>query len=305
MHRSYEFAVGDALRDGENHLRVRFDSAYRVRRGAARGARRPARRLPRGRTPSSARWPATSAGTGDRRLVTAGIWREIGLRRWRVARLAEVAPLVTVDGAEGRVDLRIRWRGRRLRRPSRSLVTAEVTGHGAAVRGHVVLAPAGSDAAVTLAVPRPARWWPRGYGDQPRYQLTVTLAGAGRRRRSTPGSGGSGSVRSGWTPRRTSTARRTPWSSTTCRSSCGGSTGSPTTRSSAGSTRDATPRGSARPSAANVNYLRVWGGGIVRVRRLLRPVRRARSAGGAGLPVLLRGLPGGAADRRRGGGRGA
>ena len=62
--------------------------------------------------------------------------------------------------------------------------------------------------------------------------------------------------------------------------------------------------GSTQAAEANVNLLRVWGGGIYESRRLLRRVRRARPAGLAGLPVRLRRLPRGGAAARRGGRRG-
>nr|BFE84484.1 hypothetical protein GCM10020093_070850 [Planobispora longispora] len=40
-------------------------------------------------------------------LVTSGIWRPIGLESWSGARLAEVRPLVTADGAVGRVEVHV------------------------------------------------------------------------------------------------------------------------------------------------------------------------------------------------------
>ncbi|WP_425388716.1 hypothetical protein, partial [Dactylosporangium aurantiacum] len=40
-------------------------------------------------------------------LVTAGIWQPIGLHAWSTARLATVRPLVSVDGADGVVDVHI------------------------------------------------------------------------------------------------------------------------------------------------------------------------------------------------------
>ncbi len=38
-------------------------------------------------------------------LVTAGLWRPVLVERWRTARLGDVRPLVTVDGATGHVEL--------------------------------------------------------------------------------------------------------------------------------------------------------------------------------------------------------
>ncbi|KES07830.1 beta-mannosidase [Streptomyces toyocaensis] len=110
-------------------------------------------------------------------LVTAGMWRPVRLERWSTARLAEVRPLVTVRGGAGRVEVHIdvertgRGADRRLE------VSARVGGVQA--RGAVD----GSRAVLTLDVPDPDLWWPRGYGEQPLYDLDVTLTdlGAGGR----------------------------------------------------------------------------------------------------------------------------
>ena len=65
-----------------------------------------------------------------------------------------------------------------------------------------------------------------------------------------------------------------------------------------------TPPRLGQAADANINLLRVWGGGMLRERRLLRRVRRGGAAGLAGLPVRLRRLPRGGAAARRGRGRG-
>jgi beta-mannosidase len=54
-------------------------------------------------------------------------------------------------------------------------VTAEVAG----VRATARLLPGEREAVLVLAVPEPEIWWPRGYGDQPLYPLTVRLAPEG------------------------------------------------------------------------------------------------------------------------------
>ena len=107
-------------------------------------------------------------------LVTAGIWQPIGLQTWSAARLAEVRPLVTVDGRRsGRVDGARRRRAGRRRAADRDRV-----GRGRRRRG-ADRRPARPRAVVTLAVPRRRRCGGRaGYGDQPRYDLAVTLAAA-------------------------------------------------------------------------------------------------------------------------------
>ncbi|WP_422774874.1 glycoside hydrolase family 2 protein [Plantactinospora sp. WMMC1484] len=171
MHRSYSFDVRSALRVGDNVLRVRFDSAYRY-------AERQQRRL--GSRPNAYPTPfnfirkmACNFGWDwGPELVTAGIWQEIGLRTWRTARLAEVRPQVTVAGAEGRVTVRVEVDRAGDRDPGAPLTVR------AAVAGEVaeaVLAPGQRGADLTVTVADPELWWPRGYGGQPRYPLTVTL----------------------------------------------------------------------------------------------------------------------------------
>ncbi|GHJ09750.1 beta-mannosidase [Micromonospora humidisoli] len=170
MHRSYRFDVAPALRPGENTLAVRFDSAYRYaeEQRDRLGDRPNAYPEPFGFIRKMAcnfgwDWGPT--------LVTAGIWQEIGLHAWSTARLGTVRPLVTVVDGQGRVELHVevaRVAGVPL------TVRAEVAGVAA-----VTTVPAGRrTAALTLTVADPELWWPRGYGAQPLHPLTVTLATA-------------------------------------------------------------------------------------------------------------------------------
>ncbi|MGW9493834.1 glycoside hydrolase family 2 protein [Streptomyces prasinus] len=113
-------------------------------------------------------------------LVTAGMWRPVRLERWSTARLAAVRPLVTVRDGLGRVELR---------------VDVERTGRGADHRLEVRAAVGGAraraevdgtGAVLTLDVPGPRLWWPRGYGEQPLYELEVTLVDRGVATAETP-----------------------------------------------------------------------------------------------------------------------
>ncbi|MFI8258824.1 glycoside hydrolase family 2 protein [Streptomyces filamentosus] len=107
-------------------------------------------------------------------VVTAGMWRPVRIEHWSTARLAEVRPLVTVDGATGHVELRVRTArtdsgaGRPLTlRATVAGVVAETSFEGA-------------ETVLRLEVPEPELWWPRGYGAQPLYGLDVELRdGAG------------------------------------------------------------------------------------------------------------------------------
>jgi beta-mannosidase len=108
-------------------------------------------------------------------LVTAGIWRPARLEHWSTARIATVRPLVTVadEGTgtpTGHVEVRLRVQ-RTARGTNRTLsARASIAGSEAEVRFD------GDEAVLRLDVERPRLWWPRGYGDQPLYGLDVTLS---------------------------------------------------------------------------------------------------------------------------------
>ena len=89
---------------------------------------RPAPRVRRAPTPSSARWPATSVGTVDRRWSPPASGRTSGCTRGSGVRLAEVRPQVTVRGLprDRRADHRTRGRSHGHRRGSRALVAQGV-----------------------------------------------------------------------------------------------------------------------------------------------------------------------------------
>ena len=166
MHRSYRFDTRPALRPGANTLRVRFDSAYRY-------AEAQQDRL--GDRPNAYPQPfnfirkmACAFGSDwGPALVTAGIWQDIGLHCWSVARIAEVRPQVTVRDGVGRVDVHVL-----LDRDSDGPVTVV-----AAVAGREAVARiSGRQAVLSLTVDDPELWWPRGYGGQPRYDLDVTVS---------------------------------------------------------------------------------------------------------------------------------
>ncbi|MFG3581810.1 glycoside hydrolase family 2 protein [Micromonospora chersina] len=170
QHRGYRFAAGPLLRPGDNTLTVRFDSAYRYAE---------AHRDRLGDRPNAYPEPfhfirKTACNFGwdwGPTVVTAGIWQEIGLHAWSTARLAAVRPLVTVEDGAGRVELHVE-----VERAGDEPLTVRAAVAGVAVE---VAVPAGECQAVaTLTVRDPALWWPVGYGDQPLHDLDVTLSAA-------------------------------------------------------------------------------------------------------------------------------
>lgn len=109
-------------------------------------------------------------------LRTAGLWKEARIERWSVARLAQVTPLVTVT-AEGTGQVKLRVSVERSDLGEAGPLTLS-----ASVLGRAVTATLAADAdatVITLDVPNAPLWWPAGYGEQPLASLQLNLQGPG------------------------------------------------------------------------------------------------------------------------------
>ncbi|WP_225095561.1 glycoside hydrolase family 2 protein [Streptomyces sp. CoH27] len=162
MHRSYRFPVtGSAGR-----LAVRFASAYteaeavRDRLGERPAAyAEPYQYLRKMACSFGWDWGPT--------LVTAGIWRPVRLEHWSTARISRVRPLVTVHQGTGVVELRVEVE----RSDAAARLAVEARAGGQVARARLD----GGAGAVRLRVPDVRLWWPRGYGEQPLYDVELTL----------------------------------------------------------------------------------------------------------------------------------
>jgi beta-mannosidase len=169
MHRSYRFDVSPHLTGGPLDLEVDLSSASRY--AEAEDQRLGER--PRAYPPpfNMIRKMASSFGWDwGPDLRTAGLWKPVRVERWRLARLAQVVPLVTLgaDGT-GRVELRVELERAA---PTEELVlAAEILGQRAEAR----VDDGASTATVVLDVPDAPVWWPAGYGDQPLADLELSL----------------------------------------------------------------------------------------------------------------------------------
>jgi beta-mannosidase len=171
MHRRYRFDLAGALRPGPNTLTIRFASPYEYaeRLRAELGDRPSAYPEPFGFIRKMAcnfgwDWGPT--------LVSAGIWQPIGVETWRTARLAEVRPEVTVRDGQGHVALHVTLE-RAADAPVR--LSASIAGADA----HLRIDAGATGGVLEMTVPAPELWWPRGHGRQPRYDLALTLTDAG------------------------------------------------------------------------------------------------------------------------------
>jgi beta-mannosidase len=178
QHRSYRFDVRELLGSGEHALTVRFRSAleYAEAERERLGARPSAYAHPL----NMVRKMACSFGWDwGPDLQTAGIWKPVRLERWRTARLAQVRPLVTVDReGTGHVAVHVEVERAGLGDDDAPLVLRASLG-GVDVHAQAVLAP-GASTTVVLHLVRPDAplWWPAGHGEQPLADLDVTLDSA-------------------------------------------------------------------------------------------------------------------------------
>ena len=171
MHRTYEFDVKTYLQSGDNTIEVTFASAMNyVREREREGGVLPAwgvghHKLNSGgwirKQPSNFRWDWGPM------LVTAGIWRDIELVAHNEIRLTDVH-ILQDHTIEGKVSLTVN-----VTATDDGPVTCQITHKGA------IIATTESDlqdgtAELALDIDDPQLWWPAGMGEQPLYTVEVT-----------------------------------------------------------------------------------------------------------------------------------
>ncbi|MBE7163295.1 MAG: glycoside hydrolase family 2 protein, partial [Williamsia herbipolensis] len=184
MHRRYRFdlrdATGGSNARAQRDLEILFESPYReAGRLAARVGTMPG---PYDEPFAYVRKTASNFGWDwGLTAVTSGPWRPVTVERWSTARLRDVRPLVDVDAGEGVLDTHIAFERSGLNDLDQDgedddlVLVVTVGGHGTKQRSRVNVTPKEDEAVVTVRVPDVERWWPRGYGEQPLYDVDVVL----------------------------------------------------------------------------------------------------------------------------------
>jgi len=157
MHRTWRFPLGPG--PAGRILQVRFRSKARaaaaaaLAKGLASGYPQPFNAI---------RSMACSFGWDwGPMTITSGIWRPARVETWSTARLDEVRAAVSLVGGDGVLDIVAAAVG--------DLTGLDVV---ASCDGVTVTAAPGP---LQLVVPRPAVWWPVGFGEQPLSDVTVEL----------------------------------------------------------------------------------------------------------------------------------
>ncbi|MCD4823956.1 MAG: glycoside hydrolase family 2 protein, partial [Phycisphaerae bacterium] len=178
MHNGYRFDAMGLLKAGENELKITFDSAVRY----ARRMRDELGELPRVLELEPFNFiRKMSCNFGwdwGPTLVTCGIWKSIRLEAWNSARIASVRPLVReADPKQAMVEVLLDV-DRAADATDREQLSATVvlTGpDGTTITQTAAIAEDENNAMVSIRVDNPELWWPRGYGEQPLYDVTVSL----------------------------------------------------------------------------------------------------------------------------------
>ncbi len=171
QHRAYRVDARGLVRSGENELVVAFRSP--IRHANAASLEYGARPGPYAFPFEAIRKSACSFGW-DWGIATAtsGIWRAVRLRAWSTARLARTLVVATPEGDGGAVTATVSI-------DRTSDAPLELTVEVAGVRASIVVPECATEATAVVRLDAVERWWPVGHGAQPLYDVTVTLASEG------------------------------------------------------------------------------------------------------------------------------
>jgi beta-mannosidase len=174
MFRVWEFDAKDALVVGENTIEVRFASPIPVIQ-----ARQAERKLPGWGGPKEIpgrAWvrkePCSLGWDWGPTLATCGIWRPISLVVLDEARLTDVA-IRQEHGADGSVTLSVALGAEAIGGAS-PVAQVTVSFDGGVVAEATAALESGS-AGIALPIPDPQLWWPVNMGAQPLYEVRVEL----------------------------------------------------------------------------------------------------------------------------------
>ncbi len=166
MHRIWEFDVKKVLHAGENSISIHFSSPTKYIKDAY------AKSAADGSSDAMVGFPHIRKAhcmfgwDWGPRLPDAGIWRDISIISVKTARIRDVLVKQYHDNDKVRLEIvtnLIRYADDDL------IVSAFVT-----APDGTVLAAHGENCEITIE--NPDIWWPAGFGDQPLYQVSVTLA---------------------------------------------------------------------------------------------------------------------------------
>ncbi|MEK6282398.1 MAG: glycoside hydrolase family 2 protein [Acidobacteriota bacterium] len=177
MFRTWRADSKRLLKPGANTLRIRFRSpinevlpimakmSYQLPAGNDQGEKT---------SPHTRKAPYQFGWDWGPRFVTSGIWRPVSLEAWDKARVEDLHILpkqVTAATANLTAEVEVVADGH----ANATIIVDNVTDKSVASRREVTLAPGSNRVALDFVVARPALWWPNGLGAQPLYTFKARL----------------------------------------------------------------------------------------------------------------------------------
>ena len=172
MYLAYRFDVKDALVSGENTIRIQFTSPVKHIRSLVEkdpllspGESIPGAAYTR-KSPSQWGWDWAP------KLPTSGIWRSIRLAAYDTGRIEDLKVRQN-HRRKGQVTLDLEIAVERFHRAPCD-ITVRLRHPDGKVEDHQIR-PFGSRAKCSITIEKPKLWWPNGYGDHPLYTVEAIL----------------------------------------------------------------------------------------------------------------------------------
>lgn len=182
MFRTWRVNAKKALKQETNSLRIRFRSpineilpvmaklSYQLPAVNDQGEKT---------SPHTRKAPYQYGWDWGPRFVTSGIWRSVALEAWDEARIGDLRIMQKRIGKET-ADLTAEVEVLASAGASATLVIENVTDNSPAVQKEIKLAPGSNKFGVDLVITKPSLWWANGMGEQKLYNLRASLLIGGR-----------------------------------------------------------------------------------------------------------------------------
>lgn len=177
MFRTWRADCKRLLRPGANTLRIRFRSPineilplmaklnYQLPAGNDQGEKT---------SPHTRKAPYQFGWDWGPRLVTSGIWRPVYLEAWNMARVDDLHILPTeITPAAARLTAAVEVVANT--NSEATIIVDNLRDKSIAAKRVVTLAPGSNRVALDFVIARPALWWPNGLGAHPRYTFKARL----------------------------------------------------------------------------------------------------------------------------------